>query len=121
VWSRAQLVARHEALLQLGLPSPFDPERWQRRPSMDYRITTRIYTGDHWEHMQAALCAHATQIDPDSPYWFGLPPDIARTVYPYEDYILAHSTVPTTLPEDDLFTGVVGDAVRYLPDRCPGM
>jgi mycothiol S-conjugate amidase len=102
-------MAQHEAFLQLGLSSPFKVERWQRRPSMDYRLTTKVFIGDHWEQVQAALRAHATQIDPDSPYWFGLPPDIARATYPYDDYILAHSTVPTTVPEDDLFAGVIDD------------
>ena len=109
VWSRASLVARHEAFLRLGLQSPFNAERWQRRPSMDYRITTRVFIGDHWEQVQNALRAHATQIDPHSPYWFGLPPDVDRTTYPYDDYILAQSTVPTTLPEDDLFAGIIAD------------
>jgi mycothiol S-conjugate amidase len=121
VWSRARLMAQHEALLQLGLPSPFKPERWQRRPSLDYRITTRIYIGDHWEQVQAALRAHATQIDPGSQYWFGLPPDIDRTVYPYDDYILAQSVVPTTLPEDDLFAGVVGDDAQPLLEHFRGV
>jgi len=107
-------VAQHEAFLQLGLPSPFKVERWQRRPSMDYRLTTKIFIGNHWEQVQAALRAHATQIDPDSKHWFGLPPDIARTTYPYDDYILAHSTVPTTLPEDDLFASVIGDDIRGI-------
>ena len=115
VWSRARLMAQHEALLQLGLPSPFKVERWQRRPSMDHRLTTKIFIGDHWEQVQAALRAHATQIDPNSQYWFGLPPDIARTTYPYDDYILAQSTVQTTPPEDDLFAGVVGDNIRGIP------
>lgn len=107
VWSRASLMAKHEALVRLGLQSPFKPERWQRRPSMDYRITTRVFIGDHWEQVQEALRAHATQIDPQSPYWFGLPPEVARTTYPYDDYILAQSAVPTSLPEDDLFAGIV--------------
>ncbi|MBV8957229.1 MAG: mycothiol conjugate amidase Mca, partial [Actinobacteria bacterium] len=53
-----------------------------------------------------ALLAHATQIDPTSPFWFGLPPDIARTVHPFEEYLLARSLVPTETPEDDLFAGV---------------
>jgi len=112
VWSRASLMARHEALIGLGLQSPFKPERWQQRPSMDYRITTRVFTGDYWEQVQNALRAHATQIDPQSPYWFGLPPDVDRTTYPYDDYILAQSAVPTTLPEDDLFAGIIADDAR---------
>jgi mycothiol S-conjugate amidase len=108
VWSRARLVAQHEAFVRLGLKSPFNPERWQRRPSMDYRLTTRVFVGDHWEQVQNALRAHATQIDPRSIHWFGLPPDVARVTYPYDDYILAQSSVPTTLPEDDLFAGISG-------------
>jgi mycothiol S-conjugate amidase len=76
---------------------------------MDYRLTTKIFIGAQWDQVQAALRAHATQIDPNSRHWFGLPPDIDRGIYPYDDYILAHSAVPTQLPEDDLFSGVVGD------------
>jgi mycothiol S-conjugate amidase len=109
VWSRARLMAQHQALVRLGLPSPFKVERWQRRPSMDYRLTTKVFIGDYWEQVQGALRAHATQIDPHSPYWFGLPPEVAQTTYPFDDYILARSTVSSTLPEDDLFAGMVGD------------
>ena len=112
VWSRAGLMAEHEAFVRLGLESPYNVERWQRRPSMDYRLTTKVFIGDHWEQVQAALRAHATQIDPNSQHWFGLPPEVARTTYPYDDYILAQSSVPTQLPEDDLFTGIKDDDVR---------
>ncbi len=55
---------------------------------------------------KAALLAHATQIDPGSPFWFGLPDEVAAEVYPYEDYRLAQSRVPTEVPETDLFAGV---------------
>jgi mycothiol S-conjugate amidase len=108
VWSRARLVAQHEEFVRLGLPSPFKAERWKRRSSMDHRLTTKVFIGDHWEQVQSALRAHATQIDPHSPHWFGLPPDVARATYPFDDYILAQSAVPTTLPEDDLFNGIIG-------------
>lgn len=107
VWSRARLRAQHEAFLRLGLKSPINAERWKRWPSMDYRLTTKVFVGDHWEQVQNALRAHATQVDPTSPYWFGLPPDVSRTTYPYDDYILAQSAVPTQPPEDDLFSGIV--------------
>ena len=40
---------------------------------------------------------------------------ILSTTYPYDDYILAQSAVQTTLPEDDLFAGVVGDNIRDIP------
>ena len=105
VWSRNRVVAMHEKFLELGLESPFD-ERWLDRPSQDDRITTRIDIGDYGDVRRQALLAHATQIDPDSPFWFGLPPEVARTVHPYDDYVLARSLVDTSLPEDDLFAGV---------------
>ncbi len=109
-WSRARLIARHQAFLDLGLESPFNSDRWKRATSMDYRLTTKVFVGDQWDQVQAALRAHATQVDPNSKHWFGLPPDVDRGTYPYDDYILAHSAVPTRLPEEDLFSGVVGDA-----------
>ena len=86
---------------------------------MDYRLTTRVFIGDHWEQVQEALRAHATQIDPQSPYWFGLPQDVDRTTYPYDDYILAQSAVPTILPEEDLFAGIVTDDTRSAPATVP--
>lgn len=116
VWSRARLIAQHEAFIRLGLNSPFDAERWKRRPSMDHRLTTKVFIGDYWDQVQAALRAHATQVDPKAPYWFGLPPDVARITYPYDDYILAQSTVPTQHPEDDLFAGIHPDDVPMAAD-----
>jgi len=104
-WSRARFVALHQAFLDAGLASPFDA-RWFDRPSQDDRITTRIDVADHYGARVGALKAHATQIDPASPFWFGLPDDVAATVYPWEDYQLAESRVPTELPETDLFAGI---------------
>ncbi|MFN2608534.1 MAG: mycothiol conjugate amidase Mca [Acidimicrobiales bacterium] len=102
-WSRARIVALHEKFLELGLTSPFD-EKWFERPDQDDRITTRLDVSEHDGVRQAALVAHATQIDPESPFWFGLPP--GTVAYGYDDYILARSLVDTTTPEDDLFAGV---------------
>ena len=53
-----------------------------------------------------ALLAHETQVDPTSPFWFGLPRDVSRTVHPFDDYVLARSRVDTDLPESDLFAGL---------------
>jgi len=104
-WSRARIAAMHEKFGELGLTSPFE-ERWLDRPDQDDRLTTRIGVGDYYDARVRALRAHATQIDPTSPFWFGLPDDVAATVHPWEEYILAESRVPTTLPEDDLFAGI---------------
>lgn len=111
-WSRARLMAQHKEFLRLGLTSPFKTERWTKNPSMDHRLTTKIFIGNSWDQAQDALRAHATQVDPNSTHWFGLPPDVGRTAYPYDDYVLVHSTVQTELPEDDLFTGITKDGSR---------
>jgi len=104
-WSRARIMAMSEAFVAHGLESPFD-ERWFERPDQDHRITTRIDVTGLYGVRAGALRAHATQIDPESPFWFGLPEDVAAGVYPQEDWILARSEVPTTMPEDDLFAGI---------------
>lgn len=105
VWSRQRMLALHEKMTELGVDSPFD-ETWFDRPSQDHRITTSVPIGDFFDVRLEALLAHATQVDPTSPFWFGLPREVARSVHPFEDYILAESRVETTLPEDDLFAGL---------------
>lgn len=105
VWSRRRFTAMHDKFLELGLESPFGDD-WFDRPDTDDRITTSIAVGDHYDVRLEALLAHATQVDPTSPFWFGLPREAARGVHPFEDYILAASRVDTTVPESDLFAGI---------------
>ena len=105
VWSRARVEATHNKFVELGLESPFSAD-WFTRPNQDDRVTTSIDIGPWFDVRLEALLAHATQVDPDSAFWFGLPREIARSVHPYEDYILAHSRVETQLPETDLFAGI---------------
>jgi mycothiol S-conjugate amidase len=105
VWSKRRMVALHERFKELGLESPFD-QKWIDRPGQDHRITTFIDVAEHSEARRAALLAHETQIDPTSPFWFGLPPEVADEVYRTEDYILARALVDSDLPEDDLFAGL---------------
>jgi mycothiol S-conjugate amidase len=111
VWSRARVLATHAKFLELGLESPFD-ESWLERPGDDDKITTSIDLTGFEDVRRLALLAHATQVDPNSKYWFGLPPEIMRTIHPQDDYILARSLVDTELPEDDLFAGVRLSATR---------
>ena len=105
VWSRARLMAHHEKFGQLGLESPYD-EKWFKRPSGDHRITTKVDIADYYAVRREALLAHATQVDPNAAFWFGLPDDAAAEAYPWEDYILAESRVTTSVPETDLFAGI---------------
>jgi mycothiol S-conjugate amidase len=104
-WSRARVEAMHQAFLDNGLESPYEA-RWFERPSQDHRLTTHIDVTGLYDVRAGALKAHATQIDPTSPFWFGLPEEIAATVYPQDDFILARSEVPAPTPEDDLFAGI---------------
>ncbi len=112
VWSRARMLATHAKFLELGLESPFDA-RWMDRPHQDDAITTSIDISGHADVRRDALLAHATQVDPTSPFWFGLPPEVARTVHPIEEYALARDLTGADRVEleDDLFDGV-GDAAN---------
>jgi mycothiol S-conjugate amidase len=104
-WSLARIEAEHQEMLDRGLESPYwellkERENWQQR-----EITTRVPVGEYFETRDAALKAHATQIDPDGPF-FRTPNDIRRAVWPTEDFELARSVIDTMVPEDDLFAGV---------------
>jgi mycothiol S-conjugate amidase len=111
MWSRARIIAMHEKFLELGLESPYD-DRWLNRPAQTDQITTSINVSEAGDVRRLALLAHATQVDPTSKFWFGLPPEVAKTVHPFDEYTLARSRVPTTTPEDDLFAGVKDLASR---------
>jgi mycothiol S-conjugate amidase len=104
-WARARFLALHQAFLDGGLTSPFD-QKWFDRPSHDHRITTQVDITGWYPVRSAALRAHATQIDPAEPFWFGLTDEVAEAAYPWEDFELAESRVPTTTPETDLFAGL---------------
>ena len=104
-FTKGRVVAFHEAMLAEGLESPFAEwlERWEDRE--ERRVTTRIECADYFEVRDRALLAHATQIDPNG-WFFSIPRDLQRRVWPTEDYELARSHVPTDVPEGDLFAGV---------------
>jgi mycothiol S-conjugate amidase len=108
-FSMERASALHEAMLAKGLKSPYEDwfkrrEEWlsKRRPP---KITTRVPVGDWFERRDAALLAHATQVDPNG-WFFQVPLDLQREVWPTEDFELARSLVDSTIPEDDLFAGV---------------
>lgn len=108
LWAKERIMAVHEALLVKYGESPFD-ENWRNRPSQDHRITTRLHIAEHLHARTASLRAHATQVDPTSKWWFGLSDAELAEVYPWEDWILAHSVagdVPEGMMETDLFVGL---------------
>jgi mycothiol S-conjugate amidase len=104
---RSKILALHEAALAHGFPSPYADwiEDVKMRPADDHRVTTRVPCAEYFGVRDAALKAHATQIDPEG-HWFALPSEIAAQVWPTEDFELALSVLPHDGPEDDLFHGL---------------
>lgn len=107
-----RMTALHEAMLARGLTSPYADrmDGWTRDPAHQDRITTRVPCAEHFAVRDAALLAHATQVDPDGA-WFAVPLDVQTEIWPTEDFELAASRVGPTRrsdgePEDDLFAGV---------------
>ena len=108
VWSKARIVAVHEALMREKGESPFSKD-WLDRPSQDHRITTKIDVSEFLWARTGALLAHATQVDPSAGFWFGLDDQQLADAYPWEDWILARSLVgpiPESDDERDLFAGI---------------
>ncbi|MEV7973275.1 mycothiol conjugate amidase Mca [Cellulomonas sp. NPDC089187] len=108
-FSMKRLRTVHEAMLARGLESPFGEWVASRaaKEMPEREVTTLVPVADFFEQRDAALRAHATQIDPDG-FFFGIPRDLEREIWPWDEYELAESRVPTTLPEDDLFAGLRG-------------
>ncbi|GLY28621.1 mycothiol conjugate amidase Mca [Kineosporia sp. NBRC 101731] len=107
-FSIARMMAFHEALIAMGKESPF-LDWMKRRESPDSpperKITSRVNIVGWMDRRDAALRAHATQIDPDG-WFFAIPNDVQANVWPTDDFELARSLVDTELPEDDLFAGI---------------
>jgi mycothiol S-conjugate amidase len=80
-------------------------KRWFERPDT---ATTHIPAGDFFEARDQALLAHASQVAPDSTF-FLWPNDVQRQAWPYEDFELIDSRVPTETPESDLFAGITDE------------
>jgi mycothiol S-conjugate amidase len=120
-WSFRRMRAMHEKFLELGLESPFTDERLARLldaetaertagaegslPLVSVDITGYTRVG------REALLAHATQVDPNSRHWFGLPPEVADSVHPYDEYELARDLTDSEPPTGDLFSGLPGTEV----------
>ncbi|HVB92084.1 MAG TPA: mycothiol conjugate amidase Mca [Acidimicrobiales bacterium] len=106
VWPAERFRQIHAKFLELGMVSPFD-EKWLSRLNRNEVFTTAIDIDGFQDVRGRALKAHATQVDPNSPFWFGLPPEVLRDIHPVDEFRLALSRVGSTeVAEDDLFAGV---------------
>lgn len=104
---RGRFAALDAAMHEAGLSRPYAEwlAEWVEDAASHSRLTTFIPCADYFEVRDAALLAHATQIDPDG-MWFAVPNAIQKAGWPTEDYQLVRSTVPAQLPESDLFAGL---------------
>lgn len=82
---------------------------WSRMRDRPDLATTHVEVGAFLGHRDDALRAHASQVSPDSSFFFW-PNALQREVWPWEDYQLATSLVPSDVPEYDLFAGIAADA-----------
>ena len=104
---KARIVALHNLLLEQEIESPYVEwlDKWEDKPEDAERITTSIECAKYFPIRDAALKAHATQIEPDG-RWFLVSTELQQGAWPTEEFQLASSLVPTTLPESDLFAGL---------------
>jgi mycothiol S-conjugate amidase len=122
-WSLKRMRAMYDKFVELGIDPPISDERLARllkaesgehddvspQPARP-RIVIDLH--GHTSVMREALLAHATQVDPNSPWWFGLPPEVGDSVYPYDEYEVVRDLTGQANPTDDLFAGVDAVAVR---------
>jgi mycothiol S-conjugate amidase len=109
-FTKARTTALHEGMLARGLESPYGEwlKNWEDRE--ERTVNTHVPCADFFDVRDKALLAHATQVDPEGP-WFHCPLEIQREVWPTEDFELARSVVETGATEDDLFAGIRGTEV----------
>ena len=105
VFTVRRLLALHKAAFKAGVESPF--ESWLEDLDMtrdDGKLLFRIDCSETLERGRDALRAHRSQVDPDGP-WFSLSSTIIAGAYPYEDFELLATRVPTHDAHLDLFSG----------------
>ncbi len=104
---KSRLEKLHQAMLAAAVESPYAEwlVNWEDKPGDAERLTTSVPCAEYFPVRDAALIAHATQVDPTG-RWFACPIELQQETWPYEDFQLARSLVDTSLPEDDLFAGI---------------
>ena len=104
---KSRLEKLHDAMLAAKVDSPYGEwlTSWEDKPGDAERLTTSVPCAEFFPVRDAALIAHATQVDPTG-RWFACPIELQQSTWPYEDFQLARSLVDTDLPEADLFAGV---------------
>jgi mycothiol S-conjugate amidase len=108
-FTRRRLEELHAGAAARGIETPFAEwlRRWEEEEGdwPEPVVTTQVDVARWLGRRRDALIAHATQIDP-SGSWFAIPDEVVAEVYPWEDYTLARTLVPTGDHETDLFAGL---------------
>ena len=104
---KERVVALHNSLIEGETESPYEEwlANWEDKPEDADRITTSVECARYFPIRDAALKAHATQIEPDG-RWFAVSTQLQQQAWPTEEFQLASSLVETALPETDLFAGL---------------
>lgn len=103
--TRERFQAFDEELRRRGQENPYAEllARWRINEDTGYsRVTTHVPCAEYFPQREAALRAHATQIDPGSPFFFA-PLELQQHAWPVENYELAATRVAVTIPENDVF------------------
>lgn len=103
-FNRSRLEAFDSALRANGLVSPF--ESWLSRDSQAIQACARIEVADFFAQRDAALRAHATQIDPDG--FFAMPRDLEAEVCRKNLHAGANHCWRSAVQERDLFERIPG-------------
>ena len=107
LWSKKRMLALADKFRQLGMEPPWGEERLEMISSAPQEeLTTELDVSAYASVRDEALRSHATQVDPNSAFWFGLPPEVIAELGHYDEYHLAHDHTGSKPPEDDLFAGV---------------
>lgn len=100
-----RIEAFHKVIMEKTGSSPFSDWLALRRGTST-KVCARVHVADYFLQRDAALRAHATQIDPDG-FFFAMPRDIEADIWPWEDFVLAMTTVGrSNAQERDLFERV---------------
>ncbi|SEB35245.1 mycothiol S-conjugate amidase [Paramicrobacterium humi] len=108
IFNYPRMKANYDKLLETAPEDPLAErlgEMLSWRQDQEDRSTTHIPCGDFFEVRDAALRAHASQVAPDSAFFFWSN-DLQRSAWPYEDYELARSRVDAPEDPHDFFAGI---------------
>jgi mycothiol conjugate amidase Mca len=98
-----------EMAREAGIKPPFgdaDPETLEF-VTPDEWVTTTVNCRDQLSRKREALLAHRSQLTEDFAL-LSVPEEVMREHFPSEHFQLVLSRVPTSLPETDIFSGLVG-------------